>query len=100
MDGIVKTNKMGYSGHFAECNTRQRSTLPSVKVISLGKEALCRVSRSYHSAKKAHLGTGKASLLSAVALALGKEASFIECLLVHSAKELTKGSASDPFAEC
>jgi hypothetical protein len=35
-----------------------------------------------------------------VALALGKEASFVECLLAHSAKELTKGSTGDTFAEC
>jgi hypothetical protein len=50
--------------------------------------------------KKEHLGTGKASLPSVVALALGKETSFAECLLVHSAKELTKGPAGVPFAEC
>jgi hypothetical protein len=46
------------------------------------------------------LGTGKTSLPSAVALALGKEASFVECLLEHSAKNLTKGPAGRPFAEC
>jgi hypothetical protein len=34
---------------------------------------------------------GKSSLPSGVAFALGKEASFAECLLVHSTKELTKG---------
>jgi hypothetical protein len=27
-----------YTGHFAECDTRQRGALPSVKVITLGKE--------------------------------------------------------------
>jgi hypothetical protein len=37
------------------------------------------------------MGTGKASLTSVVALTLGKEATFAECLLMHSAKELTKG---------
>jgi hypothetical protein len=26
--------------------------------------------------------------------------SFIECLLEHSTKELTKGSAVDPFVDC
>jgi hypothetical protein len=46
------------------------------------------------------LGTGKDSLLSVVVLALGKEASFNECLLEYSTKELTKGSAGDPFVEC
>jgi hypothetical protein len=39
-------------------------------------------------------------LLSVVALVFGKEATFVECLLVHSAKVLTKGLAGDPFAEC
>jgi hypothetical protein len=73
MDGIAKTNKRGI--------------LVTLLSVTLGKETLCRVSRSYHSAKKAHLGTGKASLPSVVALSLGKEASFIECLLVHSTKE-------------
>jgi hypothetical protein len=46
------------------------------------------------------LGTSKASLPSVVTLALGKEASFAECLLAHSAKKLTKGPAGGPFAEC
>jgi hypothetical protein len=27
-----------YTGHFAECHTRQRGTLPSVRTIALGKE--------------------------------------------------------------
>jgi hypothetical protein len=57
-----KTNKMGYSGHFAEFNTWQRGSLPSIKIIALDKEA--------------HLGTGKASLPSVVALSLVKEATF------------------------
>jgi hypothetical protein len=39
-------------------------------------------------------------LPSAMELALGKEASFVECLLSHSAKELTKGPTGDPFADC
>jgi hypothetical protein len=30
-------------------------------------------------------------------MALGKEATFIECLLTHSAKEITKRPAGDPF---
>jgi hypothetical protein len=50
--------------------------------------------------KKAHLGTGKASLPSVVALALGKKVTFAEYLLMLSAKELTKGPAGDLFAEC
>jgi hypothetical protein len=35
-----------------------------------------------------------------MASALGTEATFAECLLVHSAKVLTKGPAGDLFAEC
>ena len=67
---------------------------------TLGKGSLCRVSGLEHSAEKQHLGTGKASLPSVVALTLGKEASFAECLLEHSAKKMTKGLAGRPFAEC
>jgi hypothetical protein len=50
--------------------------------------------------KKAHLGTGTVSLPSVVALALNKQATFAECLLMLSAKELIKGPAGDLFAEC
>lgn len=46
------------------------------------------------------LGIGKAFLPSTMALALGKEANFVECPLEHSAKNLTKGPASGYFAEC
>jgi hypothetical protein len=38
IDGIAKTIKKGYSGHFAECNTRQKGTLLSVIVTTLDKE--------------------------------------------------------------
>jgi hypothetical protein len=64
LDGIEKTNKKVYTGHFAECYTRQRTSLPSVRAITLGREATPR--------------HGKASLPSVVALTLGKEASFAE----------------------
>jgi hypothetical protein len=47
--------------------------------------------------QKAHLGTDKVSLPSVVALTLGKEAPFGECLLVHSRKGLGKVGT---FAEC
>jgi hypothetical protein len=40
LDGIEKTNKKVYTGHFAECYTRQRGTLPSVRAIALGREAI------------------------------------------------------------
>jgi hypothetical protein len=33
-----KQIKKVYTGHFAECDTRQRGALPSVRVITLGKE--------------------------------------------------------------
>jgi hypothetical protein len=33
-----KQIKKVYTGHFAECNTRQRGALPSVRIITLGKE--------------------------------------------------------------
>jgi hypothetical protein len=35
-----------------------------------------------------------------MALALGKEASFDECLLAHSTKKLTKGPARGLVVEC
>jgi phage terminase large subunit GpA-like protein len=38
VDEIQKTNKKVHTGHFAECNTRQRGSLPSVKTIALDKE--------------------------------------------------------------
>jgi hypothetical protein len=58
------------------------------------------VSGLEHSAEKQHLGTGKASLPSVLALTLGKEANFPECPLDHSTKNLTKGPAGGTFAEC
>jgi hypothetical protein len=39
LDGIEKTNKKVYTGHFVECNTRQRGALPSVRAIALDREA-------------------------------------------------------------
>jgi hypothetical protein len=39
-------------------------------------------------------------LHSAVTLTLGKEESFAECLLAHSAKKLTKGPTGGTFAKC
>jgi hypothetical protein len=87
MDGIIKTNKGG-------------GVLVTFLSVTLSKEFLHRVQWPKHLAKKAHLGTGKAALPSVVAFALGKEASFVECLLEHPAKELTKGPAGHIFAEC
>jgi hypothetical protein len=58
------------------------------------------VSGPEHSAEKQHLGTGKASLSSALTLTLGKEANFVKCPLEHSEKNLTKGADGGTFAEC
>jgi hypothetical protein len=45
------------------------------------------------------MGTSKASLPSVVAGTLGREATFVECQQMHSAKELTKGPVGALFAE-
>jgi hypothetical protein len=97
------------TGHFAECDTRQRGALPSVRTIALSKEprpghryrffaecsssgtrqsvVLCRVLSGRHSAKYLTRGTPLAdSLPSAVRQTLGKVNSFAECRLGHSAK--------------
>jgi hypothetical protein len=97
-----------YTGHFAECDTRQRGALPSVRGIALGKEprpghryrffaecsgsdtrqrtTLCRV--PYQAlGKVSDRGTPLAdSLPSAVRQTLGKVNSFAECRPGHSAK--------------
>jgi hypothetical protein len=54
-------------------NKLKRCILVTLPSVTLGKEVLCRVSRSLHSAKKEHLGPGKASLPSAMAPKLGKK---------------------------
>jgi hypothetical protein len=60
-----KQIKKVLTGHFAECNTRQRGALPSVKAIALDKEP-----RPGH-----RIG----SLPSVMSLTLSKEARFAEC---------------------
>jgi hypothetical protein len=108
LDGIGKTNKKVCIGHFAECNTRQRGALPSVRTIPLGKEprpghryrffaecngsgtrqrsTLCRV--PYQALGKVRdMGTPLVdSLPSVVRQTLGKGNSFVECHLGHSVK--------------
>jgi hypothetical protein len=103
-----KQIKKVYTGHFAECDTRQRGALPSVRVITLGKEprpghryrffAECNVygtqqrsklceCHTKHSAKYLKLGPPLAdSLPSAARPTLGKGNFFAECHLGHSAK--------------
>jgi hypothetical protein len=97
-----------YTGHFAECDTRQIGSLPSVRATALGKEprpghrymffaecsgsdtrqrtTLCRV--PYQALGKVpDRGTPLAdSLPSAVRQTLGKVNSFVECRPGHSAK--------------
>jgi hypothetical protein len=99
------------TGHFAECNTRQRGALPSVSTIALDKEprpghqyrffaecngsgtrqrsTLCRV--PYQALGKVpDMGTPLAdSLPSAVRQTLDKGNSFTECCLGQSAKTLS-----------
>jgi hypothetical protein len=96
------------TGHFAECNTRQRGALPSVRTVALGKEprpghryrffaecsgsdtrqisTFCRV--PYQALGKVpDMGTPLAdSLSSVVRQTLDKGNSFAECRLGHSAK--------------
>jgi hypothetical protein len=103
-----KQIKKVHTGHFAECDTRQRGALPSIRDIALGKEPrpghryrffvecnssgtrqgsmLCRV--PYQALGKVpDMGTPLAdSLPSAVRQTLGKGNSFAECHLGHSAK--------------
>jgi hypothetical protein len=104
-----------HTGHFAECNTRQRGALPSVKAITLGKE-----SRPGHRhrffAEWNVSGTRQRSTLCRVPdLALGKEPDmgtlpdgfFAKCPRWHSAKMDPLPSVSrqtlgkdNSFAEC
>jgi hypothetical protein len=125
LDEIGKTNKKMYTGHFAECHTRQRGTLPSVRTIALGKEprpghryrlfvecsgsdtrqrsTLCRV--PYKALGKVpDMGTPLTdSLASVVEQTLGKGNSFAECHWGHSAKSPSPSPGAVTaafFAEC
>jgi hypothetical protein len=120
LDGIEKTNKKGYTGHFAECNTRQSTSLLSVKVIVLGKEAhmgtskaLCRVMWPCWQRSKLcwvppsalEKGTDKGARWRSlcrvlVRLTLGKEGVFAKYYLICSVKDLVKGPTESFFAEC
>jgi hypothetical protein len=97
-----KQIKKVYTGHFAECNTRQRGALPSVRVITLGKEqkpghrfrdfAECYVAGTLQRGRLCRLPHR----------ALGKEPDmgtlpgglFVECPRGHSAKMYSLPSAS------
>ena len=72
-----KQIKKVYTGHFAECDTQQRGALPSVRVITLGKEP--KPGHQFRYFAKCYV------------VPLGKEAGFAECRTEHSAKSLTWG---------
>jgi hypothetical protein len=94
-----KQIKKVYTGHFAECNTRQRGALPSVRVITLGKEhkpghrlrffAECYVAGTWQRGRLCrvpHRTLGKEptlwrALCRVSQLALGKDGLFAECCL-------------------
>jgi hypothetical protein len=94
VDGIQKTNKKVHTGHFAECNTRQRGALPSVKAITLGKEP--RPGHRYRFFAECNVSDTRqrSTLCRLPDLALGKEPDmgtlpdgfFTECPRWHSAK--------------
>jgi hypothetical protein len=110
-----KQIKKVYTGHFAECDTRQRGSLPIVRVIALGKEQ--RPGHRYRFFAECNVsGTRQRGTLCRVPyIALGKEPDmgtlpggfFAECPRWHSAKidsllsaagqTLSKGNS---FAEC
>jgi hypothetical protein len=103
------------TSHFAECNTRQRGSLPSVKTIALGKEL--RPGHRYRFFAECNVSNTRqrGTLCRVSCIALGKEPDmgtlpggfFAECPRWHSAKidslpsvagqALDKGSF---FAEC
>jgi hypothetical protein len=102
VDGIQKTNKKVYTGHFAECNTRQRGALSSVRVIKLGKEQ--KPGHRFRDFAECYVaGTRQRGRLCRVPhRALGKEPDmgtlpgglFAECPRGHSAKMYSLPSAS------
>jgi hypothetical protein len=102
VDGIQKQIKKVYTGHFAECYTRQRASLPSVWVITLGKEH--RPGHRLRFFAECYVAdTRQRGRLCRVPLkTLGKESDmrtlpggfFAECLLWHSAKKYSLPSAA------
>ena len=71
---VTEPNKLIICGSFAECNTRQRGLLLSVRVKTLGKV--------YTWQNSVHSGTKIASLPSVCAMTLGKETKIL-CILGH-----------------
>jgi hypothetical protein len=110
-----KQIKKVYTGHFAECNTRQRGSLPSVKVITLGKEH--RPGHRFRFFVECYVASTRqrGRLCRVPRRALGKEPDmgtlpgglFAECPKWHSAKELSLPSVcptalgkDNSFVEC
>jgi hypothetical protein len=91
-----------HTGHFAECNTRQRGSLPSVKTIALGKEP--RPGHRYRFFAECNVfdTRQRGTLCRVPFVALGKEPDkgtlpggfFAECPRWHSAKKLPLPSAT------
>jgi hypothetical protein len=79
LDRIGKTNKKVCTGHFVECDTRQRGALPSVMTIALGKEP--RPGHRYRFfAERGGPGTRQRGMLCRVPYtALGKEPDMATC---------------------
>jgi hypothetical protein len=110
-----KQIKKVHTSHFAECNTRQRGALPSVRVITLGKEQ--RPGHRFRDFAECNVaGTRQRGTLCRVPnIALGKEPDmgtlpgglFAKCPRWHSAKIDSLPSAAgqtlgkgNSFAEC
>jgi hypothetical protein len=82
--------------------------LPSVRVIALVKKTQLETGKAYLASVVALTlgeGTGKGAWLCSrcrelVQLSIGKDRTFTECLLIHSAQVLTKVSTGSFFAEC
>jgi hypothetical protein len=110
-----KQIKKVHIGHFAECCTRQRGALSSVKAITLGKEPRPGHRHRFFAECNVSVTRQRSTLCRVPDLALGKEPDmgtlpdgfFTECLRWHSAKmdpllsvagqTLGKGNY---FAEC
>jgi hypothetical protein len=110
-----KQIKKVHTGHFAECNTRQRGSLPSVKTIALGKEP--RPGHRYRFFAECNVSDTRqrGTLGRVLYVALGKEPDmgtlpggfFAKCPRWHSTKKLPLPSAAGQtlgkgvtFVEC
>jgi hypothetical protein len=103
------------TGHFAECNTRQKGSLPSVKTIALGKEPRPRHRYRFFAECNVSDTRQRCTVCRVPYIALDKEPDmgtlpgrfFAECQLGHSAKIDSLPSAvgqtlgkGNSFAKC